>query len=314
MQLVGEYLADYAREFVETYAEGSIYGGRTGRDTGTLTTSATAWPGWTTGTLDSPSGTLYSCCTSGVWYMYYLALGINIYQYDFSAKGTTNLTSLANSEYWEEVTLSDSLPGDVAIFTDHSHAELITGAGNSEHANFGVGNRDGVNPNIKINSSPSSSIKVFRLKSTVDVDPSGTVSSSVNSSGNVTNFSNFYFSGIPDGTYSIASTSIWATIINTLASIADYLIGILTYIIRIVIVGWTSIIDRLFNWSVNKVSNTGTTAEDLGISGADVDDTDSSDRVTLESLFYGEYDLVDINIFDTSDVVETETETAEESE
>ena len=310
MQLVGEYLSDYARDFVETYAEGSKYGGRTGYDSGNITTSATPYPGWTSGTLDSPNGYLYSCCTSGVWYMYYLALGINIYQYNFSSTGSTNLTALANSEYWEEVSLSESLPGDVAISTTHSHAELVTGAGNSEHANFGSSG----NPNIKINSSPSSSFRIFRLKSTVEVDPSGTVSSLGSTSSSLYTFSNFYFNGIPDGTYSIASTSIWATIINTLASLADYLIGILTYIIRMVIVGWTSIIDRLFSWSINTITTVtveieedgskvedsydDTSVEDLGISGADVDDTTSSSRITLESLFYGEYDLVDINIFD----------------
>ena len=195
---------------------------------------------------------------------------------------------------------SEAQPGDI-ILTIGSHVEIFIsaelGSGGAHSSSGGVYLKgDGT-------VSPSNG-GIYRLKESVaasvdELNEEFTSTSISSSSGNSAyTLSNFYFNGIPDGTYSIASSNLWTTLVETIASIADYLIGILTYIIRVVIVGWTSIIDRLFNWTVNTITDTGTEAEDLGISGSDVEETDSSSRITLESLFYGEYDLLDINIFD----------------
>ena len=275
------------------YQEGSTYGGRTGRDTGSLTTSATAYPGWTDGTLDNPGGTLYSCCTSGVWYMYLMALGIDLYEYGYSASSDADVSLATNySQYWEEVSFEESLPGD--IVARYGHVEMITAAGNAEHANFG-----GSNPTIKIHTwSLDNYVVVLRLKSTVEVTPSGNLPSSSGSSTASVNLSDFYFNGIPDGKYSVAHTSIWTLIIETLAQIADYLIGILTYIIRMPFIGWTAIMDNLLNWTVNTVTDTGVTEEDMGINSAEVEGADDDTRLTIDALLYNDYPLTDINIFD----------------
>lgn len=292
MRNVGEYLAEYARDFIATYGEGSIYGGRTGRDSGSLTTSATQYPGWTNGTLTSPGGTLYCCCTSGVWYMYLLALGIDIYQYGFSASSGANLTLATNySDYWEEVSFSESLPGDIIVRA--GHVELITEAGNTEHANFG-----GSDPAAKITTyNLDNYTKAFRLKSSVDVTPNGTVPSSSSSSS--IQFSNFYFNGIPDGKYSVAHTSLWNIIINTFLEIVDYLIGLLTYIVRIPIIGWASIIDNLLTWTVNTVTDIegDDEEEDMGITSVEIESADDEQRITIDALLYNSYDLTNINIF-----------------
>lgn len=286
----GEYLAQYARDFIATYGENSVYGGRTGRDSGDLTTSATAYPGWSDGTLSSPGGTLYSACTSGVWYMYLMALGIDIYQYGYSASASGNLSlATTHGEYWEEIPLAEAMPGDIAVRSDH--VELVIAAGNAEHANFG-----GSDPTVKVSTyNLGNYTAAFRLRSTVDVTPNGTVPSS--SSRSSVNLSEFYFNGIPDGKYSLAYTNIWTKIIETLAQIADYLIGLLTYIIRIPFIGWTAIVDNLLNWTVNTVTDTGVTEEDMGINSVEVEGADDDTRLTTDGLIYNDYPLTDINIF-----------------
>ena len=103
-----------------------------------------------------------------------------------------------------------------------------------------------------------------------------------------------------DGKYSLASKkSLLATIIDFLANILDYLIGILTYIVRIVFVGWTAIFDNLLNWTVETVVDTGTDPAEAGLSPIEVENTKKEDRkVTIESLLFNKFDLLNINIFE----------------
>lgn len=146
----------------------------------------------------------------------------------------------------------------------------------------------------------SATTHVYRLKESVAASVTNlntTYSSATTSSGLTVNFSDFYFNGIPDGKYSLASTDLLSMILETLASIADYIIGILTYIIRMVVVGWTAIFDNLFNWTVNTVTDTGVEAEDLNISAVEIESSDADDRVTMEKMIYNTFDLLNINIF-----------------
>lgn len=123
--------------------------------------------------------------------------------------------------------------------------------------------------------------------------------STSSSSSSTVDFSNFYFNGIPDGKYSLASTSIWNKIIEFLSQIADYLIGLLTYLLRIPFIGWTAIFDNLLNWTANSINKTTTETDDtMGINSVEVEGADDSDRLTLDGLLYNTYDLFNINIFD----------------
>lgn len=54
----------------------------------------------------------------------------------------------------------------------------------------------------------------------------------------------FYYSGTTKGSY-VPSTNIFSWLIDNLANIADWLLGIITMGFRMVFVGWTALIERM---------------------------------------------------------------------
>ncbi|MBR1540357.1 MAG: C40 family peptidase [Clostridia bacterium] len=113
------------------------------------------------------------------------------------------------------------------------------------------------------------------------------------------NYSNFFFNGIPDGKYSLASReSIFTIIINSLKELVNYFTGLITYLLRGFIIGIISVFDRLINNTIESVSNSPKTLKETGVKATNADDPISMDRsVTIEGLIFGEVDLFDINIF-----------------
>lgn len=278
MQHVGEYVSQYARDFIAQYCT------PTEEKTEYVLIGHANWTGGSFG-----SGIFQACCNTGVRYMYELALGIELMDYGMVNSCSADVTGLGNSPYWEDVTNQTLQPGDLVISS--SHVEMYIG--NNENANFGNYPYAG-----KITTGPrlgSDFSKAYRLSSTVEVTPTGSLPSS--SSRSSVDLSEFYFNGIPDGKYSLAYTNIWTKIIETLAQIADYLIGLLTYIVRIPFIGWTAIVDNLLNWTVNTVTDTGVTEEDMGIESVEVEGADDDTRLTSDGLIYNDYPLTDINIF-----------------
>lgn len=278
----GEYVSQYARDFIEQYCT------PTEEKTQYVLISYANWTGGSFG-----NGIFQACCNTGVRYMFELALGIELMDYGMVNSCSSDVTGLGNSPYWEDVTNQTLQPGDLVISS--SHVEMYIG--NNENANFGNYPYAG-----KISSGPrlgSDFTKAYRLSSSVEVTPSGKVPASSGSTGGTSvDFSNFYFNGIPDGKYSVAHTSLWTLIVETLAQIADYLIGILTYIVRIPFIGWTAIMDNLLNWTVETVTDTGVTEEDMGIDSVEVEGADDKNRLTIDGLLYNDYPLTNINIFE----------------
>ena len=299
----GEFLAQFTREFIQLYCT------PTEEKTEYKQISHANWTGGSFG-----SGIFQACCNTGVRYMFELALGIELMDYDMQNQCRDDVTGLGNSPYWIDVTNQPLQPGDVLL--SNSHMEMYLG--NNENANFGNSPYAG-----RIAGGPrlgSDFTHAYRLSSTVDVTPSGNVP--MPSTGSLTtsvNFSEFYFNGIPDGRYSVAHTNIWTLVVESILQIADYLIGLLTYISRMPFIGWTAIMDNLLNWTVNTVTDTGVTEDDLGIDsteieGADTDTetevedmeinsvevegADDDTRLTIDGLLYNDYDLTNINIFE----------------
>ena len=224
--------------------------------------------------------------------MYELALEVNIYNYDFSPRCSEGIQDMASSPYWTDVTNQTLQPGDVVICPSHTEMYI----GNNENANFGNDPHSG-----KIANGPrlgTSFTKAFRLTG-VEVDPSGKVTGAGVSSGTSVNYSKFFFNGIPDGTYSVASRkNIFETIIDALANILNYLIGILTYIFRLAAIGWIALADRLLNNTVNSITNPNIPAEGT-IAPAEVINLEKDERhVTIETLLYNQLDLFNVNIFE----------------
>ena len=108
------------------------------------------------------------------------------------------------------------------------------------------------------------------------------------------NYSNFFFNGVPDGKYSLATRSFWQVIIDTIAQILDFLINLIFYIIRAVIVGYTSIMENLLNWIIN---DTNVEDKSLDISSTEASTSDSEDKVTVDRILFNKLELFDINVF-----------------
>lgn len=129
----------------------------------------------------------------------------------------------------------------------------------------------------------------------------GTSSSGAGGSGNLKkiDYSNFFFNGIPDGKYSLASRkSFFEFVIDAIKDLLNMLIGLITYLLRGVIIGFISIFDRLINNTIQSLSGTQKSLEESGVSATNADDPESINRsVTIEGLVYGDVDLFDINIF-----------------
>jgi len=286
----GEYLAKYAIDFINTYGQNSRYGGK-GHNKG----QAEANVDWDGGAFGQ--GTFWCCCTSGVWYMYQQALNVDITQYGFSYGASNNLTP--NTQYWEKLSISQSQPGDIIVKS--GHVEMATTAGATAHANFGSYNSQYPdNPSCNIHDPAGDSFEcAIRLKNTIEVDPSGKVTGTGISSGTEINYSKFFFNGIPDGTYSVASRkNIFETIIDALANILNYLIGILTYIFRLAAIGWIALADRLLNNTVNSITNPNIPAEET-IAPAEVINLEKDERhVTIETLLYNQLDIFNVNVFE----------------
>ena len=111
----GEHVSQYAVDFINEYGSNSYYGGTSGAGPAT---KEVMWEGGSFG-----SGTFYSCCTSGVNYMFEMALGTRIYDYGFSSFAKDNLN--ATTAYWEHLSVSEAQPGDLLLYS--GHVEIVAG-------------------------------------------------------------------------------------------------------------------------------------------------------------------------------------------
>lgn len=117
--------------------------------------------------------------------------------------------------------------------------------------------------------------------------------------GDTINYSEFFFNGVPDGKYSLASRSFWQVIIDSLAQVLDFIVNLIFYIVRAVIVGYTAIMENLLSWMINVVSDTNTEDKTLNISSTEASTSDSDSKITVEKIFFNKLELFDINVFST---------------
>lgn len=113
------------------------------------------------------------------------------------------------------------------------------------------------------------------------------------------NYSNFFFNGVPDGKYSLATRkSIFDIIIDALKDLVNFFIGLISYLFRGFIIGIISVFDRLLNNTIQSLNDTPVSIEKSGVSATDADDPIKMHRyITIEGLIFGEVDLFDVNIF-----------------
>ena len=237
----GKYVSDYARDFIEKYGGNSKYGDL-------------KWEGGSFG-----QGTFWCVCTTGVAYMYEQALGIKISgkEIGFNIKAKANLSKyssgfggygMEDSDKWDKIdpTESSMKPGDILIVSNgsyDSHAELYIG--NGESANFGSG---GANNCVVHKYNYTNWSAAFRLKG-VDVTPNGNVpnasTSNTRERGSIYGSSGFIYQGTPESSGYSKSKTLGEFIVDSLKEILDWLIGIITYLFRAVIVGYASLFEHL---------------------------------------------------------------------
>ena len=108
--------------------------------------------------------------------------------------------------------------------------------------------------------------------------------------------SNFYYNGIPDGKYSVTK-GFFERLIESLSEIFDFLIGLITMIVRMVFVGWTAIFETLITSTVKTVSG------DSDIISVPVTSTDieSDENISIEKIVFNEISVFDVNFFNFND-------------
>lgn len=112
----------------------------------------------------------------------------------------------------------------------------------------------------------------------------------------------FYYSGTTKGSYTVEK-SIVESIVDALEGILDMILGGAAMLFRIVIVGWTALMERLLTWLVE-----GATGEDVDIEQISTSNiTGSDDYITLESIFFNRVPLLNINFFDFNTEVTTDS-------
>lgn len=213
-----------------------------------------------------------------------------------------------NQGYFEKVT-GDVKPGDVyRINGSIIHVMIYLGEYGGEYtiAESWSSNFMGA----LLTNSSASSYTPYRIKSTIVKNIDATeVKTSTDGAGltsttsifNHVEMSKFYYNGIPDGKYSVTSGNILDWIVNTLKEIFIFIINIIEYIVRMVFVGWTFIVENMLTDLIQKISGEDSIlkmdATDYGKDGNKYTD----DNVTLEKIIFDNVKIFDVNFFTTEE-------------
>lgn len=107
----------------------------------------------------------------------------------------------------------------------------------------------------------------------------------------------FYYSGTTHGTYS-PKQNIFAWLLSSIGDIADWLIGAIMFMFRMVFVGWTALLEKLLTWTLESTGGVNTDGATVSDSNDLTSLSDSSNNVTVEAIVYNRVPALDINFFD----------------
>lgn len=201
------------------------------------------------------------------------------------------------------------------------------------HFNFGSSD-----PVLKVHEPPTSQKDsfdvIFALNEDVQVTPSGNVPASnelLEEENNATEDpeDGFYYQGLAQGSFSgRSSLNILAWLFNLISQLVDYVLGFMTMIIKVVIIGWANIFVNIVTEAVNaltgdaveeKVDDTNTTditEPNVVTSGNSEKQTQSildndnlytpsstelqpegDDKLTVDKIIFNQVPLLDVNMF-----------------
>lgn len=103
----------------------------------------------------------------------------------------------------------------------------------------------------------------------------------------------FYYSGTTKGSY-VVDKGFLEKIVDALAGILDFILGLATMGFRVVLVGWTELLEKCLTWFLEGATGT----EDMKIEGVEPTGlVDPDDYVTMEAIVFNHVPLLNINIF-----------------
>ena len=167
------------------------------------------------------------------------------------------------------------------------------------HFNFGSSD-----PVLKVHEPPTSQKDsfdvIFALNEDVQVTPSGNVPASnelLEEENNATEDpeDGFYYQGLAQGSFSgRSSLNILAWLFNLISQLVDYVLGFMTMIIKVVIIGWANIFVNIVTEAVNAL--TGDAVEEK------VDDTNTTDITELNVVTSGNSEKQTQSILDNDNL------------
>lgn len=277
----GEAIAQYAKTYIDNNKEKLYYN-----------TNSPDYSG------QEINGKIGFVCTTFVRFIYKQAIGFDYSNPEYNKTSVIYADILANEGPFERIDPSEAKPGDLLLSEDHIMIYL---------GNYEVAHASGVARGVLYESGSPTSLKfVIRLRSDYDVQLLGTLDAM---GGNRTDY-NYY--GMPQTGQYVGSKSLtFDWIINKLSQIADYLVGIMTSGLKIVLIGWGTAFEKLATFMVDEI-----TKESIEIEEAEETTTelgagesfyipsaiedlleDSQDRLTVEKIIYNQVPVLDIDIF-----------------
>ena len=241
------------------------------------------------------------------------------------------------NEHWHQVSPSEAKPGDILVKT--GHVEMVAASNPSarsttelKHFTFGSSN-----PTMRIHDNHPNSDSfdvIFSLNEDVQVTPTGTIPATSNEleEDNATEdpADEFYYQGLAQGSFSGTSSigNLFAWLFNLISQLVDYIVGFLTMIIKMVIIGWANIFVNIVTEALDAITgetveapvdNSGGTNGNNTNTTSDTTDTyeaqsildndnlytpsstelqpEGEDKLTVDKIIFNQVPLLDVNVF-----------------
>lgn len=121
----------------------------------------------------------------------------------------------------------------------------------------------------------------------------------------------FYYKGTSSSSYSVSAKG-GRNIVDVLAGIADWILGVMTMGVRAVFVGWIELFEWVLVRTIDAICKTDmATSDKLFAFDIFQSITDVDNRVTIEKIVFNKIPIFDVNIFNFSDTTNNEESDAE---
>lgn len=111
--------------------------------------------------------------------------------------------------------------------------------------------------------------------------------------------SEFYYNGIPDGKYSVGNKFTVEWLVDSLLAVFEFLVTICAYILRMVFVGWTFIVEEFITNSINSITKTDTVLDIDSTTIQSSANKETADNITIEKIIFDKVKVFNVNFFNT---------------